>query len=91
MTPEQLFVHTIEDLETRLALNRGEYDALMMAWLIRKLLHNGHRSLLQIVARARGIDEGDLPLFEVADIAAPARLVGYLPIAPTRGVSRRGN
>ena len=85
VTPQQLFVHTIDDLEARLDLNRGEYDALMMAWLIRKLLHDGHRSLLAIVARERGIDDEDLPRFEIHDIVAPPQLIGPLPLAPIAG------
>ena len=50
VTPQQLFVHTIDDLDARLDLNRGEYDALMMAWLIRKLLHDGHFSRLSLAS-----------------------------------------
>jgi hypothetical protein len=38
MTAEELFLLTFDDLEERVALGRGEYDALMSAWLLRKLL-----------------------------------------------------
>jgi hypothetical protein len=38
MTADELFLLTFEDLEERVALGRGEYDALMSAWLLRKLL-----------------------------------------------------
>jgi hypothetical protein len=38
MTADELFLLTFEDLEERVALGRGEYDALISAWLLRKLL-----------------------------------------------------
>jgi hypothetical protein len=38
MTVDELFLFTLEDLEQRVELGRGEYDALMAAWLLRKLL-----------------------------------------------------
>jgi hypothetical protein len=38
MTADELFLLTFEDLEDRVALGRGEYDALISAWLLRKLL-----------------------------------------------------
>ena len=52
VTPQQLFVHTIDDLEARLDLNRGEYDALMMAWLIRNcsMTATGHFSRLSLAS-----------------------------------------
>jgi hypothetical protein len=38
LTKDDLFLFTLEDLDTRLQLHRGEYDALTLAWLLRKLL-----------------------------------------------------
>ena len=38
MTADELFLLTFEDLEERVTLGRGEYYALMSAWLLRKLL-----------------------------------------------------
>jgi uncharacterized small protein (DUF1192 family) len=38
MTADELFLLTFEDLEERVALGRDEYDALISAWLLRKLL-----------------------------------------------------
>src|SRR5438477_2642994 len=38
MTADELFLLIFEDLEERVALGRGEYDALISAWLLRKLL-----------------------------------------------------
>jgi hypothetical protein len=38
VTGDELFLHTLEDLEERAGLGKGEYDALMMALLLRKLL-----------------------------------------------------
>jgi hypothetical protein len=38
MTADELFLLAFEDLEERVALERGEYDALISAWLLRKLL-----------------------------------------------------
>jgi hypothetical protein len=87
MTPEQLFLHTLEDLDSRLELRKGEYDALMMAWLLRKLLLGGEQCLLAILERGRtgrGSDWTD-PIFEVRPTAIPDRLVGHLAIAPEPG------
>jgi hypothetical protein len=49
LTKDDLFLFTLEDLDTRLQLHRGEYDALTLAWLLRKLLLNrcGTRSRLK--------------------------------------------
>lgn len=38
LTIDELFLFTLEDLEERAALGSGEYSALNMAWLLRKLL-----------------------------------------------------
>jgi hypothetical protein len=43
VTVDELFLLTLEDLEERVRLGRGEYDALMSAWLLRKLLLDGDR------------------------------------------------
>jgi hypothetical protein len=53
---DELFLFTLDDLESRLELGRNEYDALMGAWLLRKLLLNGRRSLVSAVADPRGYD-----------------------------------
>src|SRR6516225_2666286 len=42
MTVDELFLFTLEDLEQRVELGRGEYDALMAAWLLRKLVLDQH-------------------------------------------------
>src|SRR5216683_2678490 len=49
MTLEALFLSTIDDLDRRLELCRGEYDALRMAWLLRRLFHPSARSLVSFV------------------------------------------
>jgi hypothetical protein len=67
LTKEELFIHTLDDLDRRLENSRGEYDALCMAWLLRKLLLNGRRSLLaQVYPEYENIefvihDHGELP------------------------------
>jgi hypothetical protein len=38
VTIDELFLATVDDLESRVPLRRGEYDALMSAGLLRKLL-----------------------------------------------------
>lgn len=51
LTTDQLFLHTLDDLEERLPLGRGEYDALMCGWLLRKLLLDGGSSLIDVANR----------------------------------------
>ena len=46
LTPEQLLLGTLDDLDERLEIGRGEHDALCMAWLLRRLLLPRRRSLL---------------------------------------------
>jgi hypothetical protein len=80
MTREELFLFTVEDLDDRLQLGKGEYDALGLAWLLRKLLLNGQRSLLSLVAEGRDVD----PSFTVLDHSIPMEPVyfGSLPLVP---------
>jgi hypothetical protein len=71
VAPESLFLATLEDLDARLELGRGEYDALCMAWLLRRLFHNGARSLVSLVDPDSTIDlvfilRDDLPGANVA-------------------------
>jgi hypothetical protein len=79
MTAERLFLATLEDLDNRLELGRGEYDALCMAWLLRRLFHNGSRSL---VAQANAEPAVEL-VFTVRDDHSVEGLAGWIPIAPT--------
>jgi hypothetical protein len=51
LTIDQLFLHTLDDLEERVPLGRGEYDALMCGWLLRKLLLDGGHSLIDMANR----------------------------------------
>lgn len=64
MNNDELFLFTVDDLEARLELGQPEYDALMAAWLLRKLLLNGRRSLLAAVADRRGAEVS----FRVIDV-----------------------
>jgi hypothetical protein len=81
MTAASLFLATLDDLDQRLELGRGEYDALCMAWLLRRLFHPPARSLVALV---NSDSQTDL-LFEVRDDIPPpeANVVGWVPIRPT--------
>jgi hypothetical protein len=81
MTPEALFINTLDDLDQRLELGRGEYDALCMAWLLRKLFRNGRRSLLSTI----NPDDTRIDLrFNVWDFEiAPSILRCSAPLVPT--------
>jgi hypothetical protein len=82
MVPGELFIWTIHDLDERLNLGRGEYDAFCMAWLLRKLLGSGERSLVSIVAQ----DREAVPRFVVHDGGDPPEdLGGWWPVAPQPG------
>jgi hypothetical protein len=48
MDADELFLLTLEDLEQRVQLGRGEYDALMSALLLRKVLLDDHPLLHQV-------------------------------------------
>ena len=79
MTPESLFLSTIDDLDQRLELGRGEYDALCMAWLLRKLFRGGARSLVSLVD-----PEGETePAFTVWAWEVAPTHHGWVPLSPT--------
>jgi hypothetical protein len=79
MTPEILFLDTIDDLDNRLELGRGEYDALCMAWLLRKTLCGGRRSLVSLID-----PDDELSLtFTVWDWEVSSTAHGFLPLVPT--------
>ena len=80
MTPESLFLSTIDDLDQRLKLGRGEYDALCMAWLLRRLFHPAGRSLVSHVNREPSVDLS----FKVRDDMPGPNVGGWMPILPTR-------
>lgn len=78
MTPDELLLFAIEDLDVFLELDRGEYDGLSSAWPLRKLLLNGRRSLVQ----ATNVDREVELQFTVADIPLPDSLSGSVPLEP---------
>jgi len=72
VTADELFLLTLLDLEERAHLGRGEYDALNMAWLLRKLLLDEF-PLVHVVNRSRRI-----PLrFIVNDESPPPGIIGW--------------
>jgi hypothetical protein len=74
---DELFMWTLHDLDERLELGRGEYDALGMAWLLRKLLLNGQRSVVAMVAEGRSAPVR----FRVRDNGEVSEIVyGWLPV-----------
>ena len=79
MNADDLFLATLDDLDARLALGRGEYDALCMAWLLRRLFHNGSRSL---VGQVNAESEVEF-VFTVRDDIWVEGIAGWIPIAPT--------
>ena len=90
MTADELFLLTFEDLEERVTLGRGEYDALMSAWLLRKLLldeqplvHRANRSR-RLKLKFRMYDDRLLlelrPGAVLALVKTPARASGGLRI-----------
>jgi hypothetical protein len=79
MTADDLFLATLDDLDARLTLGRGEYDALCMAWLLRRLFENGSRSLVSQVNVDPVIDL----VFTVRDDIAIEHVAGWIPLAPT--------
>jgi hypothetical protein len=85
MTARSLFLATLDDLDSRLQLGRGEYDALCMAWLLRRLFHPPARSLVSLVNEPP--DGPHLALaFTVRDDfqgLPPPSVVGWIPIRPT--------
>lgn len=74
MTLDELFVLTMEDLDGRVELGRGEYDALMSAWLIRKLIIDSP-SLLTRVNATRRVKL----VFRVNDIQPGSTVIGWSP------------
>jgi hypothetical protein len=76
VTLDELFLFTFEDLEGRAQLGAGEYDALNMAWLLRKMLLRGRRSLVEQVVIAGGYTE---PSFRVTDTSPPPGILGWHP------------
>jgi hypothetical protein len=78
MTADDLLA-TLDDLDARLELGRGEYDALWMAWLLRRLFHNGSRSL---VSQVNADPEVEL-VFTVRDDIATEHVAGWIPIEAT--------
>lgn len=74
MTLDELFLLTIDDLEGRVRLGRGEYDALMSAWLIRKLIIDSP-SMLSRVNSARRMKL----VFQVNDIRPGPTVNGWSP------------
>ena len=78
MTVEQLFVWTVADLDERLELGRGEYDALGIAWLLRKLILDGkYRSLVSHLGAENELE------FDVREDISPPGVAGWLWIRPT--------
>jgi hypothetical protein len=84
MAPEDLFLATLIDLEQRLELGRAEYDALCIAWLLRRLFLGGRRSLIDLVNHGPG--HIDLR-FEVRDemfqTDPTPNIAGWWPMRPT--------
>jgi hypothetical protein len=74
VTIDELFVLTLEDLERRVQLGRGEYDALMTALLLRKLLLDG-APLVHQVNRARRLKL----TFRMRDETPEPGLLGWGP------------
>ncbi len=74
MTLDELFLLTTDDLQERVGLGRGEYDALMSAWLIRKLIVDSP-SLLSRVNRSRRVKL----VFRVNGIQPPPTISGWSP------------
>jgi hypothetical protein len=74
MTADELFLLTFEDLEERVALGRGEYDALMSAWLLRKLLLD-EQPLVHRANRSRRLKLK----FRMCDDQPPAGIEGWGP------------
>src|SRR5438094_6089576 len=66
MTADELFLFAVDDLEGRTQLGQGEYDALMMAALLRKLLIDD-TPLIHVVNRERRL----ALRFRVTDIGPP--------------------
>jgi hypothetical protein len=81
LTKEELFIHTLDDLDRRLDHSQGEYDALGMAWLLRKLLLNGRRSLL-----AQAYSDYESVTFTIHDNGVlPDGLGGVVVLQPIDG------
>ena len=74
MTLDELFLLTEEDLEGRVELGRGEYDALMSAWLIRKLIIDSPSLLTRVNATRR-----EKLVFRVTDIQPGSTVIGWSP------------
>ncbi|MFF0281780.1 hypothetical protein ACFYSW_15850 [Rhodococcus aetherivorans] len=53
MTPEMLFVETVEDLRRRCDLRATEYDVIQASGLLRRLLIDGNPLLSAVTARAK--------------------------------------
>lgn len=81
MTPEALFLSTIDDLDQRLRLGRGEYDALCIAWLLRRLFQPDGHSLVSLANAGPTLDLS----FGVRDDMPPteANIAGWMRILPT--------
>ena len=79
MTIEELFLFTLDELDGRLELRRGEYDALSMAWLLRKLFLSGERSLVALTGRTLETE----PTYRVATGYTPdPTYTGVVPLLP---------
>ena len=78
MNADDLFLATLDDLDARLELGRGEYDALCMAWLLRRLVFGGERSLVSKVNAERGLEL----VFAVRDDIRAEGVAGWYPLAP---------
>jgi hypothetical protein len=63
-------------VDERLQLRLREYDALSLAWLLRKLFLNGERSLISLVSTNRQ----SIPSFTVCERELPEKLVGWYPL-----------
>jgi len=74
VTGDELFLHTLEDIEERSRLGKGEYDALMMASLLRKLLL-GDPPLVNAANR----DRKQRLRFQVTDLSPPSGVSRWAP------------
>jgi hypothetical protein len=84
MTADELFLCVLDDLDERLGLGRGEYDAHCMAWLLRRLFHPAGRSLTAQVIE--GLEQEGVKVdlsFEVRDDMPSQNVAGWMPILPT--------